>query len=439
MWQKCSLVLLLIFFIIILDILLVFLEGGMYLKKKNTCNVYQKHLDLDKRIKIQKGIEENWTFTKIAKEINKSPRTVSYEILKNRICEHCNSWKLREKTCDKTSKPPYVCNRCPSRKGCRCTRYYYYAADAHAEYKRNLSECRKGIDMSSPDFNYLNKVVSNEIKNGHSFSMIIRNHGHEFPVGKRTLYNYVEKGYLDIINLDLPRKVRYKKRNKNTDVIKKDTKIRINRTLEDFKDYIKSFNDNNFNSNIVEMDTVEGIKGESVLLTLLWRESNFMLACKLLDKTSDAVSQFFCYLKTILGYETFHSLFPIILTDNGVEFSRPDIIEYNGKHVYPTKLFYCDPGHSEQKGKIEVNHEYIRRFIPKGESFDKYSSDDINLMLNHINSVKRDSLDGDNPYTLMKDFLPKKFIKFFDINEIEQKDIILNKKLFNTKKKNSSK
>ena len=54
------------------------------MKKKNTCNVYQKHLDLSKRIKIEKGIEENLNFSQIAKEINKSPRTVSYEILKNR-------------------------------------------------------------------------------------------------------------------------------------------------------------------------------------------------------------------------------------------------------------------------------------------------------------------------------------------------------------------
>ena len=80
--------------------------------------------------------------------------------------------------------------------------------------------------MTSTEFKYLNETVSNEIKNGHSFSMIIRNHKNEFSVGKRTLYNYVEKGYLDIINLDLPRKVRYKKRVKNTDTVKKDTKIR---------------------------------------------------------------------------------------------------------------------------------------------------------------------------------------------------------------------
>lgn len=404
------------------------------LKKKNTCNVYQKHLDLDKRIKIEKGIEEHLNFTQIAKVINKSPRTVSYEILRNRQCQHCNSWKIRELTCDKTSKPPYVCNACPSRTGCKRTRYYYYAKDAQANYEEKWSNLRKGIDMTSTEFKYLNETVSNEIRKGHSFAMIVRNHENEFSVGKRTLYNYVENGYLDIINLDLPRKVRYKKRNRNTNVEKKDTKIRINRTYIDFKDYVKTHNDNNFNINIVEMDTVEGTKGDSVLLTLLWRQANFILAYKLNNKDSESVSNFFSYIKDLLGYEKFHILFPIILTDNGIEFSKPDVIEYNGNHVYKTKLFYCDPGASGQKGKIENNHEYIRKFIPKGESFDKYNQNDINLMLNHINSVKRDSLCGDNPYTLMKNFLPQEIIDLFDIKEIEQKNIILKKKLFNYKK-----
>ena len=399
-----------------------------------TSNVYQKHLDLSKRIKIEKGIEEKKNFTQIANDISKSPKTVSNEILRNRNVEHCSSWYSIEKVCDKTLKPPYVCNTCPSRCGCRKTRYYYYAADAQGKYEKLRSDSRKGIDMTSTEFKQLNDIVSKDIKNGHSFAMIMRNHGDEFSVGKRTLYNYVENGYLDIINLDLPRKVRYKKRRHNNTPIVKDTKIRINRTYEDFKDYIKNHNDNIFGVNVVEMDTVEGVKGEDVLLTLLWRESNFMLAHKLEVKTAEAVSQFMCLLKAMLGYEKFHELFPVILTDNGSEFSRPDIIEYNGKHVYPTKVFYCDPGHSEQKGKIENNHEYIRRFIPKGKSFNTYSQDDINLMLNHINSVKRDSLDGDNPYTLMKIFLPKKLIKFFDIKEIKQEDIILKDKLFKKKR-----
>ena len=56
-------------------------------------------------------------------------------------------------------------------------------------------------------------------------------------------------------------------------------------------------------------------------------------------------------------------------------------------------------------------------------------------MMNHINSVKRDSLQGNNPYELMKEFLPNEIIDFFDIKEIEQKDIILKDKLFDYKKK----
>lgn len=401
-----------------------------------TSNCYNKHLNLDKRIKIEKGIEENKSIKYIADEICKSYKTVSNEILKNRNIEHCLSWVGKFKTCEKTLKPPYVCNACPSRKGCRKTRYYYYAEDAQGKYEKLRSDSRKGIDMTSTEFKHLNDVVSNGIKNGQSFSMILRNHKNEFSVGTRTLYNYVENGYLDIINLDLPRKVRYKKRRQNnTNQPKKDTKIRINRTYEDFKDYVKNYNDNNFNINIVEMDTVEGIKGESLLLTLLWRSSNFMLAYKIDSKEANSVNFFFSYMKGYLGYETFHQLFPIILTDNGIEFSKPDEIEFNGNHVYKTKLFYCDPGHSEQKGKIENNHEYIRRFIPKGKSFNDYNQNDINLMMNHINSVKRDSLQGNSPYELMINFLPKEIIEYFDIKEIKQDGIILKNKLFNYKKR----
>lgn len=119
------------------------------------------------------------------------------------------------KTCDKTLKPPYVCNACPSCKGCRKTRYYYYAEDVQGKYEQLRKDSRTGIDMASTEFKDLNTIVSNEIRLGHSFAMIIRNHKNEFYVGERTLYNYVEKGYLDIINLDLPRKVRYKKRIQN--------------------------------------------------------------------------------------------------------------------------------------------------------------------------------------------------------------------------------
>ena len=388
----------------------------------NTSRLLNKHLTYEDRKTIEISLTNHLNFSQIGSLINKPYKTVSNEIKRNKIFEYGGSttW-CKQKPCDKIDKPPYVCNGCSSRKNCRRKKYYYYANDAQVLYDTRKSNSRKGIDMTSSEFKYLNETVSNEIRNGHSFSMIIRNHKHEFTVSERTLYNYVEKGYLDIINLDLPKKVKYKKRVKNTKPTTKDTKIRLDRTFVNFKDYVKFYNDNNFDINIVEMDTVEGKKGESLLLTLLWRSSNFMLAYKIENKESQSISNFFTYLKGLLGYEAFHTLFPIILTDNGVEFSEPDIIEFNGHHVYKTKVFYCDPGASYQKGKIEKNHEYIRKFIEKGVTFDKYTQDNINLMMNHINSVKRETLHGENPYNLMKDFLPQQIFDLFDIEEINQK------------------
>ena len=92
-------------------------------------------------------------------------------------------------------------------------------------------------------------------------------------------------------------------------------------------------------------------------------------------------------IERVLGAKTFNKLFPVILTDNGSEFSNPKEIEY--RDAVPslrTKVFYCDPSSPYQKGACEVNHELIRRILPKGSSFDDLTQEDIFLMMNHINS-----------------------------------------------------
>ena len=84
-------------------------------------------------------------------------------------------------------------------------------------------------------------------------------------------------------NIDLTRKVRYKVRNKNNNQKKKDYSYRIGRTYEDFLNMLKE----NPNARIVEMDTVIGTaETGKVLLTLLFREFNFMIARLLPDKSS---------------------------------------------------------------------------------------------------------------------------------------------------------
>jgi IS30 family transposase len=70
-------------------------------------------------------------------------------------------------------------------------------------------------------------------------------------------------------------------------------------------------------------------------------------------------------------------------TDNGSEFSNPKGIEYgpDGKGFQRTRIYYCNPSAPYQKAEIEVGHEFIRRVLPKGKSFDELMQEDINRMM----------------------------------------------------------
>lgn len=274
----------------------------------------------------------------------------------------------------------------------------------------------------------MDKIIKEETDKGHSFYMIIQDHP-EFDITERTLYYYQEKGYLSTKNIDLPRKVRYRKRKRSVSKNKNqrnEENCRINRTYNDFQTYMSSINSDYY----VEMDTVEGIKGHSVLLTLNLVPFNFMIAYKLESQTIYEVTDKINKLKKLLGYELFHKIFPVILTDNGKEFKRPDLIENNGPDVIKTKVFYCDSRRSNQKGSIEVTHEYIRRYIEQGTDLDKYSDEDILLMMNHINNTKREKLKGKTPYELMEEKIGKENIKKLGFYFIPSKDIILKPNLF---------
>ncbi|MFQ6931421.1 MAG: hypothetical protein ACLRR3_10345 [Eubacterium sp.] len=98
------------------------------------------------------------------------------------------------------------------------------------------------------------------------------------------------------------------------------------------------------------MDTVKGSRDAGkCLMTLLFRNSSFMLIFLLPSCTQKAVSDVFDWLYEILGRRTFMKTFRIILTDNGPEFKDPWSIEQDKNGKQRTKVFYCDPYASNQK------------------------------------------------------------------------------------------
>lgn len=197
-----------------------------------------------------------------------------------------------------------------------------------------------------------------------------------------------------------------------------ESKIRINRTHEDFLNFITVHP----KFNIVEMDIVEGNKGGKVFLTLLFRNSNLMLIFLLDSKTKEEVIKIFDYLKNELGIVLFRNLFRIILTDNGSEFFDPDAIEkFNNKKCI--NLFYCNPCSSWQKGTLEKNHEYIRYILSKGSTFNYLSNTDVKLLVDHINNTPRGVLKNKTPYNVFKETFGINILNIFHIDFIKPDDV----------------
>lgn len=423
----------------------------------------QKHLTLDNRIYIEKSLDNNMPFREIAKYLCKDPSTISKEVRKHRTlnarndfvnfnhcanrrncqlrnictrpvpckkqcssCNECNSHcnKFIKDICLTVIKSPYVCNGCPKKAQCRLDKYFYKAVTSNREYKTLLVESRNGINITEDDLKHMDSIVTPLILQGQSPYQIVENHP-EINCTEKTIYNYIASGALSAKNLDLPRKVKYKLRKPHPSEIN-DKDIFEARTYKDFLNYLQAYPD----SNIVEMDTVVGCEGsQKVFLTLFFRNCKLMLIYLLPDKTTSSVKKVFDRLEEKLSTLGFCRTFPVILTDRGVEFSKPDELECGIDNVIRTSIYYCDPMASWQKPGIEKNHEFIRYILPKGSSFDSLTQWDVTKLASHINSAARASLNGLAPIQLARLLLDKEAVNAFGLREISPNDIILTPKL----------
>ncbi len=343
------------------------------------------------------------------------------------VCSECNAHcsDFEEEMCTIRKKAPYVCNGCNSLPKCTLLKRFYDPSDAHERAHKVISESRMGIMSNEDDIARINTIISPLIQNGQSIHQVYINNVDDIMCSERTLYNYVDAQLFDVRNIDLPRKVRYRPRY-NKPEFKVDRGCRVGRNYSDFQKFLKE----NPETPIVQMDSVIGRVGGKCLLTIHFVETSLMLAFIRDANTSGSVIRIINALDEILGIELFGQLFPVILTDNGSEFTNPRGIEY--RDVYPsfrTKVFYCDPSAPYQKGACEVNHELIRRVLPKGSSFDNLTQKDIFLMMNHINSYKRKKLNNRSPYEAFSFYYGEEVLKKLGCSPVAAENIILKPKL----------
>ncbi|MCR4617061.1 MAG: helix-turn-helix domain-containing protein [Lachnospiraceae bacterium] len=333
-----------------------------------------RHLTYSDRVYIEEGLLQGDSFRSIASKLSKDPSTISKEVRLHSEpqssttvtypkCIYCTNFKKCKYTvfnccnCDKKScsycktnrqaivcneynpfkckgtlKPPYVCNGCSQKQVCHETKRYYRAAKAQKAYEKVLSNSRAGINMTPDELKDLNDLISPLILKGQPLSHIFAVHADEIPVTRRTLYNYLDQSVFQARNIDLPRRVRYKRRKRSVKS-KHNTSQQAYRHRRTYKDF-EIFMDAHPECDVVEMDTVKGSRqAGKCLLTFLFRSCNFMLVILLPRCTQECVIKAINDLTETLGMRLFRKYFPVILTDYAEEKTMPKNSKVCIKHA----------------------------------------------------------------------------------------------------------
>ena len=409
------------------------------------------HLTVQERIIIEKGIENGSTKAAIALTIGKDKSTFGKEIKKHRELVHKSSYKIncanmkncshnhvcvncadfKPFTCNRRDRSPGACSGCSKYTHCRYDKYRYKADFSHKKYREDLVDSRTGINMSYEECKAMADIIVPLIKAGHSPYHIVTNHP-ELNISEKTLYNYIENdifrefGLLDI-NLRIKTKRKITKKASNKYKKREDKKYLNGRTYDDFINYTAE----NKNLSVVEMDMVynDGSTGP-FMQTFKFLDYSFMFIVYQEEKTAKSMVEGVDLLEKILGEDLFSEEVAIIKTDRGSEFCDAEGFEKEENESRRTRIFYCDPMASGQKGSLENNHKEIRYICPKENDLKDLglnSQEKANLIVSHINSQSKEHLKGKSPLEVMEFMNPALYQKFkdFGIERINKDNIVL--------------
>lgn len=384
-----------------------------------------KHMTLDDRIEIQECLSKGMTFKAIGERIGKNQTTISREV-KIHMEPYTNSFVRTDEVCPKLLKAPFVCNGCEkkSRSNCPYKRQMYVAKKAQAEYDTVLVESRTGISLNKESFYETERIISEAVKKGQHIYHIIQSNN--LPISTATVYRHIQKRYYSITPMDLPRAVKFKPRNsKESDYVPK--WAREGRTFDDFLAFVED----NGDIPLVQLDTVIGRIGGKVIMTIHFVNSDFMIGLLLENKTAAETANKIQALKAelkALGFN-FGDIAPILLTDNGGEFSAVSAFENDTNGNTESRMFFCEPCAPHEKAEIEKNHTLFRDIVKTGTSFDDFTQETVNLIFSHVNAVKRKQFNGKSAYDMFSFYYSEVLASALGISFVPANEVIQSPKL----------
>ena len=411
-----------------------------------------KALTLPERQVIETGIRSGSTKTAIAQTIGKDKSTIGKEIRLHRSLSHksnlareCSAYRkcchgrnctmdcpdFLPFTCSRRDRSPGACNGCQDYRYCRFNKYTYDALTADREYRATLVDSRSGVNLTTQEARKIASVVGPLLQQGQSPYQIIVSHP-ELGICEKTLYNYIEGQVFSIAgihDIDLRRKTSRKlpKRLARTYKKRENRAFLKGRLYPDYLHYMEMHP----LANVLEMDTVYNDTSSGPFLqTFKFIRFGVLFALFHETKTSLDMVSGLNLLESILGRSLFQTHAEVVLTDRGSEFSAADRLELREDGTLRTRVFYCDPMQSGQKGSLEVHHEQLRYILPKSvglRTLGLTGQEPLNLALSHINSTPLESLHGKSPIQYMRFLCPELWEKLeaYGLKEIPFDEVTL--------------
>ena len=321
-----------------------------------------RHLSWNDRLKIEAMLKAGRHYQEIADEIGVHLRTIYNEVKRGRYI-HTNSDLTEEER---------------------------YSPDiAEAAYREHLAA--KGPDLKIGNDHELAQYIEKKIgEEGYSPAAVlgeIKEQGIEFQttICESTLYSYIDKRvFLTITNKSLPVKSK-KKRSYNK--VRKASRPAAGESIESRPEEINARE----TVGHWEMDCVEGKKKtKKTLLVLTERKSRKEIIIPMKDQTSRSVVAALDRLERQYGAK-FYKIFQSITVDNGSEFADCEGIEKSCRRKgNRTKVYYCHPYSSYERGSNENANKLIRRWFPKGTDFRQVTAKAIQWVEDWINNYPRE-------------------------------------------------
>ena len=393
----------------------------------NTNERKHKHLTPGDRQEIMECLDKGMTFKAIGKRVGKDQTTISKEVKKHiEVREpevkatRPDGTAIKGRLCAMLLKAPFVCNPCKKRRvSCGYQKQLYVAPKAQLEYRTLLVEAREGIPFTKEEFWASDRIIADKMKGGQRLYHIMVSN--DIGFSKSSAYRHFAKGRLSVSKIKLPRAVKFKlRRTARPDTVPK--ALKAGRTYSDFRRFVEEKRIDRW----VEMDTVIGSVGGKVILTLCFTFCNFMAGLLLDNKTALEASSKIRGLKERFAAagKRFGDVLPVILTDNGGEFSNVAAFTAGVDGAPETALYFCDPHQSSQKPKVEKNHSVFRDIVPKGESFDGFTQDTVDLVFSHVNGIKRKVLHGKSPYDVFAFMLGPDTARLPGVSEVPPGQVV---------------